>query len=127
MGDVQDLLTLDEACRIPPLNGKVKAATLRAAAARGELVLVRIGRADFTTPADVNAWVQSCREKARVRTSGSDQPAPAAPPPGSFSTGAPSSPQAAALTIVQGLKAALPPTSSRGNGRKGRATLIASR
>lgn len=121
-----ELLTLAEACETV-LRNMVRPSTLRAAAARGELAFIRLGRRDFTTAADITAWIDQCRARARAHTSGSDQPSQAAAPSGSSSTVVGSNPQAAALTIVQGLKNALPATSSRSSARKARATLIASR
>jgi hypothetical protein len=54
-------LSLDEAARLC-CGGLVKGATLRAAAARGELTIERLGKRIVTTPAYVKGWRESCRE-----------------------------------------------------------------
>ncbi len=59
-----DPIPLSAACDAV-FRGAVSPATLRAAARRGELVITRYGRRDFTTLADVRQWVRSCRDRAR--------------------------------------------------------------
>lgn len=51
------------------LRGLVKESTLRAAAARGELITETLGRRIVTTPAYVDAWRKSCRAQAEARIS----------------------------------------------------------
>ena len=65
-------LTLDEAAEIC-LRGKVKAATLRAAASRGELKVMKLGRRIMVTPAAVREWMELCQEKVRVQGFGLGQ------------------------------------------------------
>src|SRR5665213_640014 len=60
-----DPLTFAEAAEII-LRGLVKAATLRAAADRGELRFERLGRRLVTTPAAVHEWRESCRAAQKV-------------------------------------------------------------
>lgn len=57
-------MTLAEACETI-FRGHIKPATLRAEAARGRLVIERIGRRDFVTLRAINAM----REKCRLSTS----------------------------------------------------------
>lgn len=59
-------LSLQEAAEIL-LRGLVKPATLRAAAARGELIVEKLGKRIVTTPADVERWRQSCRDKVKAQ------------------------------------------------------------
>jgi hypothetical protein len=76
-------LSLDEAAAIL-LRGLVKAPTLRAAAARGELTISRLGRRIVVTPAAVDAWRELCRDREKARASicapQSAKPAPSSPP-----------------------------------------------
>ena len=61
-----DPITLRDACEIIFRN-EIKPATLRAEAARGRLVICRIGRQDFVTLRDVREMVIKCRaEKPRL-------------------------------------------------------------
>lgn len=61
-------ISLNEAAAIC-LRGLVTAATLRAAAERGDLVIERLGRRIVTTPADIDAWRKKCRnQKAQDST-----------------------------------------------------------
>ena len=61
-------ISLNEAAAIC-LRGLVTAATLRAAAERGDLVIERLGRRIVTTPGDIDAWRQKCRnQKAQDST-----------------------------------------------------------
>jgi hypothetical protein len=66
MPSEDDPVTLKEACEIVFRN-KITPSTLRAEAARGRLVLSRIGRQDFTTLRDVRAMVAECRVVERQR------------------------------------------------------------
>jgi len=61
---------LDEAAKIC-MRGLVKASTLRAAAARGDLVVEKIGKRLITTPANIEAWRERCRVPAREKPNGS--------------------------------------------------------
>ena len=60
--DIQDdePMTLAEACEII-FRGAIKPATLKAEAARGNLVIERIGRRHFVTRATINAMRERCR------------------------------------------------------------------
>lgn len=66
--DQDSPLSLQEAADIL-LRGLVKAATLRAAAARGELIVEKLGKRIVTTPADIERWRQSCRDRVKVQGS----------------------------------------------------------
>jgi hypothetical protein len=61
-----DPLTLRQAAETL-LRGLVKASTLRAAAARGELTVERLGRTLVTTPAYVEQWRE--RQRSVVKES----------------------------------------------------------
>lgn len=63
-----ELVTLKEACEIVFRN-KVKPATLKAAAGRGQLPLSKIGRTYFTTIRDVRALHHQCRVEQKARGS----------------------------------------------------------
>jgi hypothetical protein len=65
-------LSLEDAARIC-LNGYVKAATLRAAASRGELKVAKLGRRYLVTPAAIREWIELCQERQRERVSGSER------------------------------------------------------
>jgi hypothetical protein len=78
-------LTLDEAAETI-LRGKVKAATLRAAASRGELKVMKLGRRIMVTPAAIREWFDLCQEKARARVCGSGQQPESRKPSGSSET-----------------------------------------
>jgi hypothetical protein len=67
-----DPLTLKEAAEIV-LRGVVKAATLRAAASRGELTVERLGRSIVTTRRYIEEW------RARSKVVARQQPAHALP------------------------------------------------
>jgi hypothetical protein len=85
-------LTLDEACR-DIFRNTIRPATLRAEAARGNLVIERIGRRDFVTRAAIAEMREKCRQqvqpqKAPAFGSGRSEHAPAASPsPPSGSSG----------------------------------------
>lgn len=66
------LLTLNEACEIY-FRGKVSPSTLRAEAKRGKLVIERIGRKDFVTPAAIREMREKCRVQQSPRACGSSQ------------------------------------------------------
>lgn len=62
-------MTLAEACCIV-FRGAIKPATLRAEAARGNLVIERIGRRDFVTRAAIREMRERCRVQQREPASG---------------------------------------------------------
>jgi hypothetical protein len=62
-------LTLKEAAE----RYRFKLATLRHEARRGTLVVYKMGKAFYTTPADIQAMIESCRVKP-ARTSTSTDP-----------------------------------------------------
>lgn len=97
----QSPLSLEDAAKLL-LNGLVKASTLRAAAARGELEIERLGRRIVTTPAYVEAWRKRCREKQEGRTSTSSV-ARTALRSGISETAAAASAQDATRMILKGL------------------------
>jgi hypothetical protein len=66
----ETLLTLKDACEIF-FGGKATPATLKAEHARGNLVLTKIGRAWWTTPADIRLMRNKCRVDLPARNSGS--------------------------------------------------------
>lgn len=66
-------MSLDEAASLL-LRGLVKASTLRAAADRGELAVERLGRRIVTTPADIAAWREKCRDHQKGLASTSSRP-----------------------------------------------------
>jgi hypothetical protein len=109
-------LSLDEAASVL-LRGLVKVGTLRRAAERGELATERLGRAIVTTPADIEAWRQLCRDRQKALASGSGRREPmaasAAPPSGSSSTESIKKAQAAALATARKLKDGLRTTSPK--------------
>jgi hypothetical protein len=77
LGD-DTLLTLKDACEIF-FNGAVTPATLKAEHARSNLRLSKIGRAYFTTLADLKAMRDKCLVEAPEQSSGStgkDKPGP---------------------------------------------------
>ncbi len=106
-----DPVTLKEACEL--LGNRVKVATLRAEAQRGNLSIFRLGRRDFTTPADVRAMVRKCQDAARLRASIS------IPNGGNglSETDRVSSAQAALKQTVAALKAGLPRISAKSTRR----------
>jgi hypothetical protein len=63
------LLTLRDACEIF-FGGKVTPATLKAEHSRGNLALSKIGRAWFTTLADLRTMREKCRVEVQVPGSG---------------------------------------------------------
>lgn len=60
------LLTLKDACEIY-FAGKVTPATLKAEHGRGNLALSKIGRAWFTTPADIRMMREKCRVEVEAQ------------------------------------------------------------
>jgi hypothetical protein len=116
-------VSLDEAARIC-LRGVVKASTLRAAAERGELAVERLGRRIVTTPADVNAWREMCRDRERARTCAfgprdTGTGSSTKPPAGSSKTDDGSLAQEAALMALRRLREPCATTSPRSTRRKG--------
>lgn len=106
-----DPVTLKEACEL--LGNRVKVATLRAEAQRGNLAIFRLGRRDFTTAADVRAMVRRCQDAARHRASISIPSAEA----GSSETDRVSSARAALNQTVEALKKGLPRISAKSTRR----------
>ena len=67
MGD-DDPISLKDACALYPC-AKFTVSTLRAEAARGRLAIFRMGKRDYTTPAEMKEMVRKCRDAARLRAS----------------------------------------------------------
>jgi hypothetical protein len=65
-----DPITLAEACKLFP-KARLTPSTLRAERNRGRLNIFPLGRRDYTTEADMRAWVKSSRDKNRHRVSNS--------------------------------------------------------
>ena len=63
-----DALTLREACQLHYRN-RIKVATLRAEAAKGNLDIFRLGRTDFTTIKDLREMERRCRAAKLARGS----------------------------------------------------------
>lgn len=57
-------ITLDEACRLYP-GTKFTVSTLKAAADSGKLLVFRLGKRSYTTPAAMNEWVRLCQDESR--------------------------------------------------------------
>lgn len=72
--DQDEPITLQEACKLRFRN-RIKVATLRAEAAKGNLDIFRIGRADFTTLKDLREMERRCRAAKQARASISTQDA----------------------------------------------------
>lgn len=113
MGEADEPLTLDEACR-EVFRGKIKPATLRAEAARGRLEIERIGRRDFVTRAALKRMRELCRVNQREPVSG---------PTNSRASGMSemersSVAQSAALLISRELKSSLGNTPRRNTSRR---------
>jgi hypothetical protein len=100
------LLTLKDACKIY-FAGAVTPATLKAEHARGNLALSKIGRAWFTTLADLKTMREKCRVEAPALGSGSTRAAKLGP----LSTDESASAQAAALKRLSERKKSLGITS----------------
>ena len=66
-------LTLKAACETF-FDGRIKPASLRAEARRGNLRLTRIGRTDFVTPRDIREMSNKCRDKQNRHGFGSNRP-----------------------------------------------------
>lgn len=98
-------ITLADACATI-FGGKIKPATLRAEAVRGNLTIFRIGRRDFTTASAVREMVQRCRVLSR------HQGLPSTPgdEPGQSETERITSAQAAVSQMLQELKERSGPT-----------------
>jgi hypothetical protein len=74
--DLGTLMTLKEACE-KCFRGQITPATLRAEAGRGKLRIIRIGRRDFVTIADLQEMIELCRLPAVARTDRAPTPTPA--------------------------------------------------
>jgi hypothetical protein len=90
--DEDEPISLEEACRTIFKN-RITPATLRAEAARGRLVIERIGRKDFVTPAAIREMRRKCQvaPQQKAPASGSNPPASAPmaasrPPAGASAT-----------------------------------------
>ena len=105
-------ITLKEACE-SVLGNRVKAATLRAEAQRGNLLIFRVGRRDFTTRSAVREMVRRCQDAARHRASTSIQDGNS----GSSETARASSARAALKQTVEALKTGLPRISPKSTRR----------
>lgn len=92
-----DPITLADACRNHP---SVTPAVLLAEAARGNLVVFKLGRRWHTTPGDFKRMVDLCREFRRVRASIST----ASAGNGSSATADPSSARAALQATIAAVK-----------------------
>lgn len=115
-------LSLDEAASIL-LRGLVKAATLRAAAANGDLAVERLGRRIIVTPAAIDAWRELCRDREKARASicgrQSERPAPSfLPPDGSSATADVILARDSALKTIEKLKSDLRATSPKSTNRR---------
>src|SRR6185312_5377630 len=102
------LLTLKDACEIY-FNGRITPATLRAENDRGNLRLSKIGRAYFTTLADLKSMREKCLVEAQAPSSGSIKNASRGP----SLTDASAAAQAAALNKLDERKKHLGITSRR--------------
>jgi hypothetical protein len=76
--DEHILITLKDACDIF-FGGKISVATLKAEHMRGNLELSKIGRAYFTTPADIKAMREKCRVEVQAPAFGSTRRAERGP------------------------------------------------
>jgi hypothetical protein len=66
-------LCLDVAAHLAFPDGTVSARTSRAEAARGKLVIFRIGKIFYTTLAEIDHMVEKCPVLPKARISGDDQ------------------------------------------------------
>lgn len=112
-------ITLKEACRVF-FRDQVKPATLRAEALRGNLAVMRIGRADFVTPAAMREMMKKCHVQPKAHGSSSSRSASATTPVSSASERSGSSATArsldalaAASSIAEELKRGSPRISGR--------------
>lgn len=101
-------MTLAEACDIV-FRGTIKPATLRAEAARGNLVIERIGRRDFVTRAALNEMREKCRVQPREPDFGSTRNQSST----TSATDRASVARAAALRSARELRDSSRPTSSK--------------
>lgn len=93
-------LTLKDACRII-FRDAIKPASLRSAADKGHLHMVRVGRTDFVTPAAIKEMmVRQCQEKDSPRAAISERTKRS----GSSETDRKQSAQAAALATARALR-----------------------
>lgn len=111
-------LTLKEACEIF-FRGTITPATLRAEARRGTLRIMRIGRADFVTPAAVRGMMTKCQDPHEEQGSTSTLKNES----GSSETDRSRAALAAAKQIAQELKSGLANT-SRQNSNQSAAKVI---
>jgi hypothetical protein len=105
MTDPIDHLTLAQAAALY----RVTISTLRAEAARGRLVIFRLGRSDYTTRSDLAEMIRRCREDDPRRACTSTAPGE----PGASETVAMSSAQAALQMTVEALRNGSLTTSAR--------------
>jgi hypothetical protein len=105
-------MTLAEACETL-FRGAITPATLRAEAARGNLVLERIGRRDFVTAAAIQEMRVKCREQRKAPACGSTRE----PASGMSETDRANAAQAAALASARALRKPLQPTSQKSTSR----------
>jgi hypothetical protein len=106
-------LTLAEACQ-RFFGGKIKPASLRSEARRGNLHIARIGRMDFVTPAAIREMmVKKCHADASHQGSTSAKTSKS----GSSETDQSQYAQAAALATAEALKKRLPATSTKSTSR----------
>jgi hypothetical protein len=106
-----DPITLDDACAM--FGGKIRKATLRAEADRGNLTIFRIGRRDFTT----RSLVQEMIHKCRVRSHRPGSPSTENAEHGRSETDRITSAQAALNRMLQEQKRRSKPTSPPSTGR----------
>ena len=106
-------MTLEEACAIV-FRGNIKPATLRAEAARGNLVIERVGRRYFVTRAALKDMREKCRVQQKVPASGST----ARQDTGSSVTDRSNVAQAAALRSAKALRESSANTSKKNTSRR---------
>lgn len=106
-------MTLAEACEIV-FRGAIKPATLLAEAARGNLVMEKIGRRWFVSRSALNDMREKCRAQQKVPASGSI----VRQDTGLSVTERSSAAQAAALSSARALRNSSDPTSNRNTSRR---------
>ncbi|MFB9794510.1 hypothetical protein ACFFQG_28225 [Shinella granuli] len=106
-------MTLAEACEIV-FKGAIKPATLRAEAARGNLVIERIGRRDFVTRSAIREMREKCRVQQKGPVSGTIKP----PASGISETDRQSAALAAALRSARELRKPSGNTSRKNTSRR---------
>ena len=115
--DDDEPMTLAEACEVV-FRGTIKPATLRAEAARGNLVIERIGRRDFVTRSALREMRTKCRVQQKEPASGTT----AKPGTGLSETERSNVALAAALRSARGLRLNSENTSSKSTSRQ--ATIV---